>query len=123
MPLCGSGSVILISLAIASMFSGCASYSEDETAYTAEKHYDRACSSASRSIDVLMVHWENARSGDRMPAQQVTQARQAMAVIAPLCKKTSAAETLDTSTKARLDAAFYTLDQMARNLPRLPAGG
>ena len=87
-----------------------------------ERHYEMACDSASRDIDTLMVHWDNIRSAERMPAFQVTQARQAMSVIRPVCDNIALADTLDSVGRSRVQSAFRTLESMARNLPRFPAG-
>lgn len=115
---------VLSGLAVAGFLAGCsAAPREGEQPYSAERYYERACDSASRSIDNLMVHWENLRSSDRMPAQQIIQARQAMGIITPVCENISAVLTLDAATRARVDAAFRTIESAARNLPRLPAGG
>jgi hypothetical protein len=113
----------LVGIAATCLLAGCSSVPrEGEQPHSAERHYERACDSASRAIDNLMVHWENPRSSERMPATQVIQARQAMSIIAPVCKNVSAVLTLDATEKARVDAAFSTLESAGRNLPRLPAG-
>jgi hypothetical protein len=110
-------------IAAACLLAACATATrESEEPYSAERHYERACDSASRAIDNLMVHWENPRNSDRMPFSQVMQARQAMNIVAPACKNVSAILALDATAKARVDAALQTLESAGGNLPRLPAG-
>ena len=119
-----SSKIVLAGIALVGLLAGCSTSPRERTqTYSTEEHYDRACESASRAIDTLMVHWENPRATEMMPAMQITQARQAARVIAPVCNNTSLALTLDARTKARVDSAFRTLESAARNLPRLPAGG
>lgn len=114
---------VLSCLAVLGMLAGCAvAPRSTERPYSTQRHYELACDDASRDIDTLMVHWENIRSVERMPAFQVTQARQAMNVIAPVCANLGAVQTLDSVRQARVQSAFRTLENMARNLPRLPAG-
>lgn len=119
-----SSKVVLASIALFGLLAGCSTAPrERKQTYSTQEHYDRACESASRAIDTLMVHWENPRATEMMPAMQITQARHAARVITPICNNTSLAVTLDPTTKARVDSAFRTLESAARNLPRLPAGG
>lgn len=113
----------LAGLAASGLLVACATTSPStERVYDSVQHYEMACDSASRDIDTLMVHWDNLRSSDRMPAHQITQARQAMGIIAPACNNIAAIETLDSVQRGRIQTAFRTLEQMARHLPRLPAG-
>jgi hypothetical protein len=100
-----------LAIAATCLLAGCSSVPrEGAQPHSAERHYERACDSASRAIDNLMVHWENPRSSERMPATQVIQARQAMSIIAPVCRNVGAVLTLDATAKARVDAAFSTLE-------------
>lgn len=117
-----SGTLVLVGIAMASFLTGCATVSEDSGPESAERHYERACDSASRAIDNLMVHWENPRSSERMPTSQILRAREAMGIIAPACKNISGILALDSTSRARVDAAFGVLESAARNMPRLPAG-
>jgi hypothetical protein len=117
------GIAALTSLAVLGLLAGCATTQPRAPRdYSSAQHYEMACDSASRDIDTLMVHWENMRSADRMPEFQITQARQAMRVIGPVCDNISAVETLDSVQQGRVQSAFLTLETLARNLPRLPAG-
>ncbi|MBB5209364.1 hypothetical protein [Chiayiivirga flava] len=114
---------LLVFSSVIGLASGCSTAPPaSEGDYSTERRYEMACDSASRDIDTLMVHWDNLRSGERMPAQQVMQARQAMRVVGPVCDDIDAALMLDNVGQARVEAAFRTLEHMARNLPRLPAG-
>lgn len=113
----------LVCLGMSGVLAACAvAPRSTERTYSTERHYELACDSASDHIDTLMVHWENIRSNERMPAFQVTQARQAMSVIAPVCDNIGAVQTLDSVRQARVQSAFRTLEYMARDLPRFPAG-
>lgn len=110
-------------LAAIGMLAGCAvAPPRAERQFSTVEHYEMACNDASDDIDILMVHWENPRSHERMPEFQMTQARQAMRVIAPVCDNLDAVGTLDNVQRARVQAAFRTLEQVSRNLPRMPAG-
>jgi hypothetical protein len=114
----------LASLALIGLLAGCATApSSAKRDYSSAQHYEMACDSASRDIDTLMVHWENMRSAERMPEFQITQARQAMRIISPVCGNIGIVKTLDNVQLGRVQSAFLTLDNLARNLPRLPAGG
>ena len=117
------GTACLTSLAALGLLAGCATTQPRAPRdYSSAQHYETACDSASRDIDTLMVHWENMRSSDRMPELQVTQARQAMRVITPVCNDISEVGTLDSVRLGKVQSAFLTLENLARNLPRLPAG-
>ena len=117
------GGRALVGFSVIGILAGCSTAPPStEPRYSTERHYETACDSASRDIDILMVHWGNIRPGEPMPEFQVTQARQAIRVIQPVCDNIGLVQTLDSVSLARVQAAFRTLEQAARNLPRLPAG-
>jgi hypothetical protein len=124
MPASRSNRIALAGIAAACWLAACSTIppEDGQQLSSIERHYERLCDSASRDIDNLMVHWENPRSSERMPASQVIGARQAMSIIAPVCENLGAVESLDPARKARVDAAFGALQSAGRNLPRLPAG-
>lgn len=115
---------VLVGIAVAGLLAACSTAPRERTSsHSTERHYDEACESASRDIDTLMVHWENPRATERMPPMQITQVRQATRIIAPVCRDPAAAVMLDATARGRVDAAFRTIENAARYLPRIPAGG
>lgn len=115
---------VLVGVAAVGLLVGCSTVPRERmSSHSTERHYDDACESASRDIDTLMVHWENPRATERMSPMQITQVRQATRIIAPVCRDPGAAAMLDAKTKGRVDAAFRTIENAARYLPRIPAGG